>query len=99
MNGRKSFFASAGIATRLLLWFLAISLVPCVLLAVVTTYLARASLELSVRERLMLISDAKTTQLESFVRERRGDALILGNAFGVIQAVTEMTQVLEKEKA
>ncbi len=98
MNRRKSLFDRSGVATRLLFWFLAIALVPCVVLTAVTTFLARRSLEHSVRERLMLVSEAKTTQLESFIRERRGDALVLGNAPGILLALSELGQALEKHK-
>ena len=99
MNRLTRWFADAGIATRLLFWFLAISLVPCLLLAGVTTFLARRSLELSVRDRLTQLAESKTAQLESFVRERRSDARVLGVAPGTIQALTQLSQALEKHPA
>ncbi len=72
MNLRPSSLANASIASRLLFWFLAIALVPSIILTVVTAYLSRRSVEISVHDRLMVIADAKTTQLENFIRERRG---------------------------
>src|SRR5436305_1408493 len=43
------------ITTRLLLWFLAISLIPCSILTIVTNYLSVRSLERSVRNQLVSI--------------------------------------------
>jgi methyl-accepting chemotaxis protein WspA len=99
MNRLKSLFNRTGVATRLLLWFLAISLVPCVVLTAVTSYLSRRSLELSVRDRLWLISEDKTTQLENFVAERRGDALVLGTAPGIITALDALREAIKTNKA
>ena len=98
MNRRMSLFDRASVATRLLFWFLALSLVPCVLLTWVTSYISRRSLESSVRERLMLISEEKTTQIENFIQERRGDAMVLGAAPGIIQAVAALKQAAETHK-
>ena len=56
------------ITTRLMLWFLAISLIPCSVLTLVSNYLSVRSLERSVRSQLASISSAKTIQLERFIR-------------------------------
>src|SRR4051812_31658935 len=98
MSQRKSLFDRTGVAARLLFWFLAISLVPCVVLTAVTSYLSRRSLEQSVRERLRLISEEKTTQLENFIAERRGDALVLGSAPGIITALGALEEALKTNK-
>ena len=58
-----------GITSRLMLWFLAISLIPCSLLTLVNNYLSVRSLERSVRSQLASISSAKTTELDNFIRE------------------------------
>jgi len=94
MTRRPPTFAGLGITSRLMLWFLAISVIPCAILTVVLSYLSRQSLETSVRDRLHLVSESKSTQLENFVRERRGDAMILGTAPGVIRAVGELGKAL-----
>ncbi len=96
MRRRKFLFPKIGIATRLLFWFLLISFVPSVLLTAITGYLSRRSLEISVRDRLWLVTDSKTTQLENFVQERRGDAAVLGSAPGIIDAVTQLEAMLKK---
>ncbi len=50
------------ITTRLMLWFLAISLIPCTLLTIVINSLSVSSLERSVRNQLVSISSSKTTR-------------------------------------
>jgi methyl-accepting chemotaxis protein WspA len=61
------------ITTQLLLWFLIISLIPCALLTTIISLSANRSLKKSVRQGLLAIADAKATQLETFIRERRAD--------------------------
>ena len=97
--GYPNALARTGIATRLLIGFLAISLIPTVILTGVTTYIARRSLELTVRQRLLTVADAKTAQLENFIRERRGDAAVLGRSPVLVEIVPEITEVLEKSGA
>ena len=61
------------ITTRLLLWFLIISLIPCAVLTAIISISANRSLKKTVRQGLLAIADAKATQLENFIRERRAD--------------------------
>src|SRR5690242_11322619 len=98
MNLPAPSFAGASIATRLLCWFLAISLIPCVVLTAAISSLSRSSVEASVHERLLVISDAKTTQLESFIKERRGDAAVLGQTPTVVAAATELGRLAREGK-
>jgi methyl-accepting chemotaxis protein WspA len=86
------------IATRLAGWFLLIALVPCVFLLGVTVYFSRRSLEATVRERLMVICDAKAAQLEEFVRERRADSRFLINSPALIEAVSDLNVLLKEGK-
>jgi methyl-accepting chemotaxis protein WspA len=94
MSRLWSLIARTGIATRLLLGFLAISLLPCAILTALTTYIARGSLEYTVRQRLLTLSDSKTTQLENFIKERRGDAMILGRSPAVVELVPQLEDTL-----
>src|SRR5208337_4924449 len=80
------------ITTRLMLWFLAISLIPCCVLTLVNNYLSVRSLERSVRSQLASISSAKTTELDNFVRERRGNIAVLSQAPRTIQTTEELSQ-------
>src|SRR5262249_34465362 len=90
MNVRPPSLASISIASRLLIAFLAISLIPILVLTLVTAYLSRRAIEISVHQRLMVVSDAKTSQLEIFIRERRGDVAVLGQVPGVVDAVVRL---------
>ena len=74
------------ISTHLLLYFLCISLIPCGLLTVLTLYISSRSLERSVRQTLMAVSDAKATQLEVYIRERRGDLSTIGRTPSLMDA-------------
>ena len=56
------------ITTQLVMWFLALSLIPCVVLTGFISYLSNQSLKGTVRQGLMAISDAKASQLEIFIR-------------------------------
>jgi methyl-accepting chemotaxis protein WspA len=92
MNLRSLLPDRNSIATRLAGWFLLISLVPCVFLLAVTAYFSRKSLEATVRQRLMVICDAKATQLEEFIAERKADVRFLLNAPGIIEAATRLEE-------
>jgi methyl-accepting chemotaxis protein WspA len=82
----------ASIATRLVGWFLAIALVPCILVTLITGLLSRSALETTVRQRLVAIASAKAEQVETYIFERRGDAQVAGNAPTVIQSVARLDQ-------
>jgi len=95
MSRLRSLIARTGIATRLLVGFLTIALVPCGILTAVTTYIARSSLEYTVRQRLLTLSDAKMVQLENFIRERRGDAAVLGRSPSLVEVVPQLQEILK----
>src|SRR3954471_8055426 len=82
------------ISTRLMLWFLAISLIPCSVLTILSNYLSVRSLERSVRSQLLSISSAKNTQLDNFIRERRGDISVISQVPRTVQATVELSQGL-----
>ena len=88
----------SSIATRLAGWFLVIALVPCIVLLLVTTYFARRSLESTVRQRLTVISNAKASQLEDYIAERRRDAQFLAKAPGFIEAVERLGRLAQEGK-
>jgi methyl-accepting chemotaxis protein WspA len=98
MNLRALLPDRNSIATRLAGWFLVIALVPCVFLLTVTAYFSRRSLEATVKERLMVICDAKASQLEEFMGERKADARFLVNAPGIIEASVKLDQFAKDGK-
>ena len=85
------------ISTRLLFFFLCISLIPCGVLTVLTQFISAGSLEKSVRQHLMAISDAKATQLETYIRERRSDIIVLGRIPSVMEATARLTELRRRE--
>ncbi len=90
MNLRALLPDRSSIATRLAGWFLLIALVPSVILLVVTLFFSRRSLETTVRQRLTMACDAKGSQLEEYMNERRGNSLVISRAPGVLEALTKL---------
>jgi methyl-accepting chemotaxis protein WspA len=85
------------ITTQLVLWFLCLSLIPCIVLTGIISYMSNQSLKRTVRQGLLAISDAKTTQLETFIRERRGDLNVASRYPAIVEAIPKLRQVRQKE--
>ena len=83
-----------GITTRLMLWFLAISLIPCSVLTLVNNYLSVRSLQRSVRSQLTSISSSKTVQLDNFIRERRANIEVRSQTPRTVQTTEDLQGVL-----
>src|SRR5579883_1489709 len=97
MTIRGPSFSRLSIATRLLGTFLAFSLIPCAVLTAWVSFLSTRSLERTVRQGLLAISDAKTTQLEDFVRERKAHLMSLSRAPTIVDAIVRLSEVRRKE--
>ena len=78
------------IAGRLLTWFILISLLPCIALAVITGNIATQALEGSVREKLVQINAAKSSELETYALERLADAAAMAGGAGMKEAMTRL---------
>ncbi len=85
------------ISTQLLIWFLCISLIPCAALTGVISYLSTRSLERSMRQELLAIADAKTTQLETFMRERRADLSMVGRSLTLAAGISRLSEIRRTE--
>ena len=81
------------ISTRLLVWFLCLSLIPCAILTSVISFLSNQSLKRTVRQGLLAISDAKTTQLETYIRERRADLNMASRYPAIVDVIPKLNQV------
>ncbi len=101
MTLRKAFAALARITitTQLLLWFLIISLIPCAVLTAIISYSANRSLKKTVRQGLLAIADAKATQLEAFIRERRADLNMMSRYTHIADSVPKLAENRRKEAA
>ena len=96
MSRRWRFLDHLNVATRLVFWFFVIALVPVIALTLITHFLSVRSLELTVRRQLTSILDAKTEKLEDLIRERRNNALLIGQIPKLDEALTGLGEVLEK---
>ena len=85
------------ITTQLVIWFLCLSLIPCVILTGIISYLSNQSLKGTVRQGLLAISDAKTNQLETFIRERRADLSVAARFPAIVEAIPRLKQIRQKE--
>ncbi len=83
------------IATRLRWWFIAIALVPCLLMTGIIEYVTSQALEKTVRRGLTINSEAKASAFDAFIRERRGDAHVAGHLPFVIDATTNLKALLK----
>ena len=94
---RFFFHFRSNITTQLVAWFLCLSLIPCVVLTGVISYLSNQSLKRTVRAGLLAISDAKTSQLETYMRERRGDLAVASRYPAIVDTVPKLKQVRQKD--
>jgi len=85
------------ITTQLLLWFLLLSLIPCGVLTYVISDLSTQSLKKTVRLGLLAVADAKTTQLDIYVRERRADLNVAGRSPSLVNTVQQLSVLRRKE--
>ena len=85
------------ITTQLVIWFLFLSLIPCVVLTGIISYMSNESLKRTVRQGLQALSDAKTNQLETFIRERRGDLNVASRYPAIVAAIPKLKHVRPKE--
>jgi methyl-accepting chemotaxis protein WspA len=101
MNLRQIFapLTRITITTRLLLWFLIISLIPCAVLTAIISISANRSLKKSVRQGLLAIADGKATQLENFIRERRADLNMVSRFTHIADSAPRLTEARRKDAA
>ncbi|AMV37850.1 methyl-accepting chemotaxis protein [Planctomyces sp. SH-PL62] len=93
MNTIRTMSSRLGITARLMAGFLAISLIPCIALTFISNRLATRSLEAGLRNQLRSISASKALELNSFIRERRGNLTVLTQIGTVQSAVAELIRL------
>jgi len=95
MSQNSGFYArmkQRTIASRLLFWFLAISLIPCAILTTITARIASQSVQDSVRNNLNQIAANKADELEIYAMERVQDVSVLSRGSSTIRGVRELTK-------
>ncbi len=85
------------ITTQLLLWFLIISLIPCAVLTAIISFSANQSLKKTVRQGLLAIADAKATELENFIRERRADLNMVSRFTKIADLLPALAEARRKD--
>jgi methyl-accepting chemotaxis protein WspA len=95
----KVSFSLRSIAGRLLAWFLIISLIPCGVVTALLSLMSVRSLERSVKRDLMVISEAKATELETFAGERLHDVTALARVPTIIDAAVRMHESYTRDGA
>ncbi len=85
-------FRRISISTHLLFWFLAISLIPCAALTSIVSIRSTQSLKKTVRQSLLALLDAKTTQLEDYIRERRADLIMISRSSVLTETIPKLTE-------
>jgi methyl-accepting chemotaxis protein WspA len=93
----SSLLKRISINTRLLIGFLAFSLIPCAVLMAVMGLISAQSLKKTVRLGLLALLDAKTAQLETFIRERRADLRMMSQLTSVVSVMPQLSEVRRKE--
>ncbi len=93
MNLRRWLPDWSSIATRLMAWFLALAVVPCLFLLALTLFFSQRALEAIIRLRLVGISNYKAAEVEQYIGERRVDAEFLANAPGFVEVVVELERL------
>ena len=79
-TAQAGFGVHRSIAGRLLLWFLAISLVPCAVLTTITARSATHAREEAVRFNLIRLAAERSSELETYAVERIADATTLATS-------------------
>jgi methyl-accepting chemotaxis protein WspA len=97
LRSRLFHISGTSITTQLVIWFLCLSLIPCALLTGIISYLSNQSLKGTLRQGLLAISDAKTNQLETFMRERRADLRVASRFPAIVEAVPALKEIRQKE--
>ena len=95
MNENPGFYArmkQRTITSRMLFWFLAISLIPCAILTTITARIATQSLRDSVRNNLVQIAANKADELEIYAMERVQDVAVLSRGSSTILGIRELTK-------
>src|SRR5439155_12334088 len=84
------------IADRLTFWFLAISIVPCALLALVTYRLSESSIEEAIHRTLLVTAEQKAAQIDTYATERIRNIAAVSHTTSIVWAWEYLTATLAK---
>jgi signal transduction histidine kinase/DNA-binding response OmpR family regulator len=84
------------LAARLLWWFLAISLVPLVVVGLLLLWTGETALRAKVTRHLQAMAELKAAQIEAYARERRRDVGALARLPAVVDGLARLTAVYRR---
>src|SRR6266446_9526710 len=84
------------IADRLTFWFLAISIVPCALLALVTYRLSESSIEETIHRTLLVTAEQKAAQIETYATERIRSIAAVSHTTSIVGACEQLTATIAR---
>src|SRR5690349_4177870 len=99
MSAFTKFTVRRRIGTRMLFWFLVISVIPCVVLAWLTFQLSSKSLENTVRQGLLVIAAGKAEHIERFALEKIHSVNGISRAPSVADAALHFAETLANSGA
>ncbi len=98
MTDTRGFLMRMSLATRLLIGFLFVSIVPCLILTGASWRIAKQAVEKMARNNLMVISESKASRIESFALERRRDLLALSRIPGIVEAAATIAEGVDNPR-
>ncbi len=84
------------IATRLLLWFLVIAVLPLVIAIYLTFATSESSLRKEINSNLLAIADSKARQIETYALERKRNVSALAHLPNVVSSIDELNEAYRK---
>lgn len=96
MMGRKKSSRGMKISTKMLVTFLLISLVPLVIVSMLSLNRASDSLETAAKNQLLSMMNMKKENIEQYFRERQADINILSQLTEVRQGILDFSEVVQE---
>ena len=84
------------IATKFLIWFLLVALVPLAIVGLVTYRISKDALRAEADQGLAAILEAKINQVEAFVRERTSDVTTSARNPTIVEAMRRFDAAFRK---
>jgi signal transduction histidine kinase/DNA-binding response OmpR family regulator len=84
------------IADRLTFWFLAISIVPCSVLALIVYNLSKTSSEDTIHRTLLVTADQKAAQIETYATERIRSIAAVAHTVTIVNACQELAAAMKQ---
>src|SRR4051794_24167974 len=84
------------ISNRLTFWFLAISIVPCLVVSQVTYRLSERSIEDTIHSKLLVTAEQKSAQIETYAAERIRSIDAMSHTMTIVTACRRLAAAMAK---